>query len=98
MNSASIVPNATLGPTARATVEQYLNHARRYGDARTVFDTAIEAGMNAPSLARLAHGLNELDPVGYRHGRKRMRWRTFTLTDHEPIRLAAANPANRPHA
>jgi len=72
------------------SVEEYVAHCRRHGDARTVFETAVEQGMDARSVAALAHRLSELTPVEYRAGQARKRWPKFQLSSRERVAIAAA--------
>jgi hypothetical protein len=73
-----------------ASVEQYVTHVRKYGDARTAFEVAITEGMDALGVARLANRMASLEPLEYRNGRQRKRWQKAELTSRERIALTAA--------
>lgn len=79
-----------------ARVEQYVRHARRFGDPRAVFETAFEErlteGFSYADLGYLAAQLRRLDlkreANQVRSGHRRDRWPQFELTKREKRRLA----------
>jgi hypothetical protein len=72
-------------------VERYVRHAKRFGDANTVYETAARDGLSAAELGYLAARLAKLDPKRaaneYWASRRREGWPRFRLTDRQKVRL-----------
>jgi hypothetical protein len=59
------------------TVDAYHRHAQRFGDPRTVFETAYE-DLSPAKLLALGRRLVKTDPGEYREGRRTVKWPRFT--------------------
>jgi hypothetical protein len=77
-------------------VKRYVRHAERFGDPRTVFETAArDSSLSAVEVGYLAAQLRRLEPTeeggqywsGGGAARKRERWPRFRLTEREKDRL-----------
>jgi hypothetical protein len=79
-----------------AVVDRYVRHARRFGDPRTVFETAVRDSLSPTELGRLAARLRREKPTaeaadywsGEGRNRKRVSWPKFRLTERERHWLA----------
>jgi hypothetical protein len=59
-------------------VDRYVRHAERFGDPRTVYETAVQDGLPADRLLALGRRLVKIDPGEYREGRRTVKWPAFT--------------------
>jgi hypothetical protein len=79
-----------------ARVEQYVRHARKFGDPRSVFETAYEDSLSAVELGSLASRLRRLEIYpenAFRWSsdgpkRRKIYWPKFRLTGDEKRKLA----------
>jgi hypothetical protein len=60
-----------------ASVAGYARHAERFGDPRTVYETAYR-NLTTDDLLALGRRLVKLDPGQYRDGRRTVKWPRFT--------------------
>ena len=76
---------------ASYTADQFARHAAKFGDPRTVYETAVEEGLSALELLRLAEALRKLEPAWYWSGaerRTKSRDPRFRLREAERLDLA----------